>query len=98
MKKVLVLTVLAGALFTAACGDDNGGDPTTIDARPGVRFFNAMTGLTTSGGFTANGQFVSGSALPSGQSTQTCSRFDPLMTTFGFGPANAAGTALSGST
>ena len=97
MKKVLLLQVLAAALFTVACGDDPDSDPTTVDARPSVRFFNAMTGMTSSGGFTTNGQFVTGSALAFGQSTQPCSKLDAGLTTFGFGAADAGGTALSGS-
>ena len=96
MKKVLVLPVLAAGLFTAACGDDADSDPTTVDPRPAVRFFNAMTGMTSSGGFTTNGQFVTGSALAFGQSTQPCSRLEPGLTTFGFGAEDTGGTALSG--
>ena len=97
MKKVSVLAVLATALFAAACGDDSSGDPTTPgDTRPSVRFFNAMTGMTSSGGFTTNGQFVTGSALTFGQSTEPCSKLDAGLTTFAFGAANSGGTALSG--
>lgn len=96
MKRVLVLPMLAAALFTAACDDDSGGDPTTVDPRPSVRFFNAMTGMTGSGGFAMNEQFVTGSALTFGQSTQPCPKLDAGLTTFGFGAANTAGTALSG--
>ena len=97
MKKVLVRAALAAGLFTAACGNDSTTDPTPIDTRPSVRFFNAMTGMTASGGFTTNGQFVSGSALTFGQSTQPCTKLDAGLTTFGFGTANSGGTALSGS-
>lgn len=96
MKKVLVLPILAAALFTAACGEDTVADPTPVDTRPSVRFFNGMTGMTTSGGFTTNGQFVTGSALTFGQSTQPCARLDAGLTTFDFGVANTGGTALSG--
>jgi hypothetical protein len=39
-----------------------------------VRFVNMTTGLSGSVGFTANGQFVPGSALASGQVAQTCSK------------------------
>lgn len=95
MKKVLVLPALAAALLTAACGDDGGGDPTAVDTRPSVRFFNAMTGMTTSGGFTTNGQFVTGSALTFGQSTQPCAKLEAGLTSFGFGAANTTGTALN---
>jgi hypothetical protein len=62
-----------------------------------VRFFNATVGMSVSGGFTTNGQFESGSAVPSGQATQSCSAIEAGLTSFGFGTANAAGTALSGS-
>ena len=96
MKKVLIVPLVAVALVAAACANDDGGDPTTIDPRPSVHFFNAMTGMSGSGGFTANGQFVAGSALAFGQSTQPCSRLEPGVTTFDFGEANAAGTALTG--
>jgi hypothetical protein len=95
MKTVLIMPVLAAALIVAACGD--GDDPATVDTRASVRFFNATTGMTGSGGFTTNGQFATGSALASGQSTQTCSRVDAGSTSFGFGAANTGGTALSGS-
>jgi hypothetical protein len=74
MKKVLIMPVLAAALIATACGEDGG--PTTVDTRARVRFFNATTGMTGSGGFTTNGQFAAGSALAFGQSTQTCSRVD----------------------
>ena len=100
MKKVLVLPLLA-VLFTAACGDNPDSDPTTPptgDTRPSVRFFNGMTGMTGSGGFTTNGQFVTGSTLTFGQSTEPCSKLDAGLTTFGFGAANTGGTALSGNT
>ena len=90
MKKVLIMPVLA-VLFAGACGED--GDPTEIDTRPSVRFFNA-TGMTGSGGFTTNGQFATGSALPFGQSR--CSRVTAGSTSFGFGAANSGGTGLSG--
>src|SRR5687768_196224 len=96
MKKILLTSVLAAALSIAACGDGADGNPTIVDTRPGVRFFNAMTGMTTNGGFTTNDQFVVGSALTFGQSTEPCSRLDPGLTTFGFGSANTGGTALTG--
>ena len=92
MKKVLVMPVLAALLFAAACE----GDPTTVDTRPSVRFFNATTGMTGSGGFTTNGTFAAGSALAFGQSTQTCAKVDAGSTSFGFGAANTGGTGLSG--
>ena len=92
MRKVLIMPVLAAALFAAACGED--GDPTTVDTRPSVRFFNATTGLTGTGGFTTNGQFATGSALAFGQTT--CSKVSEGPTSFGFGAANSGGTALNG--
>jgi hypothetical protein len=90
MKKFLMMPVLAAALFAAACGGD--GDPTGVSATARVRFFNATTGMTGSGGFTANGQFASGSALAYGQSA--CSQVNGGSTLFGFG--SASGTGLSG--
>jgi hypothetical protein len=86
------MPVVVAVLFAAGCGGDG---PTTVDTRPSVRFINA-TGVS-SGGFTANGQFATGSTLASGQAMQTCSRIDPGATAFGFGAANAGGTGLSGS-
>lgn len=93
MKTVAIMPVLAAVLFTAACGGDGG--PTDVGPSASVRFFNAATGMTGSGGFTANGQFASGSALAFAQSA--CSRVDAGSTSFGFGAANAGGTGLSGS-
>ena len=97
MKKLIVLPVFAAALLATACGGDNGSDPTTPgDTRPSVRFFNGMTGMTSSGGFATNGQFVTGSALTFGQSTEPCAKLNAGLTTFDFGAANTGGTALSG--
>src|SRR5829696_712757 len=92
MKKVHFAPILVAALFAAACGDGS----TAVDTTPKVRFLNATIGLSGSGGFTKNGQFVTGSALAFGQSTQTCVPVDPGATSFGFGTANAGGTALTG--
>jgi hypothetical protein len=92
MKKVLVKPVLAAVLFAAACDKD----PTAAGPAGSVRFFNATTGMTDRGGFTANGQFANGSALAFGQFSQTCSRVAAGTTSFGFGAANSAGTGLSG--
>jgi hypothetical protein len=92
MKKAVFMPVLAAALLAAACGES-----TTVDPRARLRFFNATTGMAGSGGFTTNGQFVTGSALAFGQSTPTCSRLDAGSTSIGFGAANANGTELSGS-
>jgi hypothetical protein len=93
MKKVFMVPALAAALFAAACGGDS---PTEVDTRPRVRFFNATTGMTGSGGFTTNGQFAAGSALGFGQAAQTCARIDAGPTLFAFGAANSGGAGLSG--
>jgi hypothetical protein len=90
--KLPIVPVLAIALFAAACGKDDG--PTASGPTASVRFFNATTGMT--GGFTTNGQFAAGSALASGQSTQTCATVSAGSTSFGFGAANTGGTGLSG--
>jgi hypothetical protein len=93
MKKVRIIPVLAAVLFAAACGGGDG--PTAVDTRPIVRFVNATTGMSGSGGFTANGQFVTGSALASGQVAQSCSKLE-AGSTIAFGAANTGGTALNG--
>jgi len=93
MKKVLIMPVLAAVLVAAACGEDG---PTGEDTTASVRFFNATTGMTGSGGFTTDGQFAAGSALAYGQSTQSCATVDAGSASFGFGAADAGGTALSG--
>ena len=97
MKKVLVMPVLAAVLFAAACSGEDGGTGPEVPTG-GVRFFNAMRAMAVAGGFTMNGQFVSGSAVGSGQSTATCAKVDGGSTSFGFGAANPGGTALSGNT
>jgi hypothetical protein len=94
MNKVMVMPVLAAVLFAAACGE--GGGPVQVVPTASVRFVNATTGMPGSGGFTANGQFATGSALPFGQAAQTCSQVEEGSTSFGFGAANAGGTGLSG--
>ena len=96
MKKVLVMPVLAAVLFAAACKEDGGTRPEVPTG--GVRFFNAMRAMAGAGGFTMNGQFVSGSAVGSGQSTATCAKVEGGPTSFGFGAANTGGTALTGNT
>jgi hypothetical protein len=93
MKKIVILPVLAAVMFAGACGEDG---PTIVTPAANVRFLNATTGMTGSGGFTANGQFANGSALTSGQSNQTCSKVNVGATSFAFGAANAGGTGLSG--
>jgi hypothetical protein len=92
MKTGLFMPVIAVALFSAACGDN----PIDSPPKASVRFFNATTGMTGSGGFTANGQFASGSALTLGQAMQSCAEVTAGSTSFGFGTANSAGTGLSG--
>lgn len=94
MRKVLITPAVAAVLFAAACGEDGG--PTETSQTASVRFVNATTGMTGSGGFTANGQFAPGSALAFGQATQACAQVDPSTTSFGFGAANTGGTGLSG--
>lgn len=97
MKHGLVGRFLSAALLIAGCGAPD--QPTTAptgDTRPSVRFFNAMTGMAGSGGFTTNGQFVTGSALLFGQSSEPCAKLDAGLTSFGFGEAATGGTALSG--
>jgi hypothetical protein len=93
MNNVVSRSALAALLFATACGGDGS---TGVDTTARVRFFNATTGMTGSGGFTTNGQFVTGSALAFGQTTQTCATVDAGSTSFGFGAANAGGTDLSG--
>ena len=95
MKKLLIMPVLAAALFAAACDGDGGTD---VDTRPSVRFFNAVWNAPDGIGFTTNDQFATGSALGYGQSTQTCSTLEAGSTTFGIGLANASGTALNSTT
>jgi hypothetical protein len=96
MKKAHVIPVVAVMLLiAAACGGDDGPTPPE-DTRVNVRFVNMTSGMSGNGGFTVNGQFVPGSALPSGQVAQTCSKLDGGQTSIGFGVANTAGTGLSG--
>ena len=92
MRKAAIVSAVASLVFAAACGESG---TTEADTRPLVRFVNATA--VSSGGFTANGLFVAGSALASDQAAQTCSRIDAGSTSFGFGAANAGGTGLSGS-
>ena len=97
MKKGVITPVLMAMLLAAACGEN--GDPTTVapvDPRASLRFFNAMRAMTGAGGFTTNGQFISGSALGANQSTATCVKLDAGSASFGFGTANTGGTGLSG--
>ena len=89
------MPVLAAALFATACDEDGG---TEVDTSPSVRFFNAVWNAADNIGFTANGQFATGSAIGYAQSSQTCTRLTAGNTTFGIGLANTAGTGLSSST
>jgi hypothetical protein len=91
MKDALIMPLLAAVLFAAGCGG-----ATDVSTTANMRYFNATTGMTGSGAFTTNGQFVTGSALAFGQSTQTCAPVDPGATSFAFGTTNASGTALTG--
>ena len=92
MKKVLIMPVVAAALLAAACGGD---DPAAVDTSAQVRFFNVVWNAADGIGFTTNAQFVAGSAVAYGQSTQTCARVSAGTATFGIGLANPGGTALS---
>ena len=95
MNKVVIIPALSALLCAAACGGEDG-PTTTEDTKVSVRLVNMTTGLSGSGGFTANGQFIPGSALTSGQVAQTCSKLDGGKTSFGFGASNTTGTGLSG--
>jgi hypothetical protein len=92
MKNVL-MPVLAAVVFAGACAGD--GDPTAIDTTAKVRFFNAVWNTPDNIGFTANSQFVTGSALAYLQSSPTCSTLNPGNTSFAIGLANTSGTALN---
>lgn len=101
MNRRLILSLLASVLFTAACGDDPVEPTPPIPPAPAqakVRFFTAAWNAPDGIGFTANNQFVAGSALQYGQSTQTCSSLKAETTTFAVGVPNASGTALNGGT
>ena len=93
MKKVLIMPVLAAALFAVACEGDS--DPTTVETGAQVRFFNAVWNAPDGIGFTTNGQFAAGSALGYGQSSSACTRVTAGNTSFGIGLANPGGTGLS---
>lgn len=88
------------AAISATAGTVRGAVTLTVKspvaARASLRFVNLTTGMSGSGGFTANGQFITGSALASGQGTQACTQLDPGKSFFAFGAANATGSALSG--
>ena len=94
MKKVLIMPVLASALFAAACGDG----PTEVETTAKVRFFSAVWNSPDGIAFTTNNQFATGSALSYGQATQTCVSLDAGNTSFGIGIPNANGTALNSTT
>ena len=91
MKRALIVPVVV-AFLASGCDDSTAPGPHAL-----VRYFNATTGMSGSGGFTVNGVFATGSALGPGQSTQTCRAVSAGATTFGFGPVDAKGaTGLSG--
>lgn len=90
MKKALLMHVVIASLVVTGCDSD----PIDSGPKASVRFFNATTGMSGRGGFTANGEFVSGSALSFSQSA--CSKVDVGATAFAFGGANANGTSLNG--
>jgi hypothetical protein len=94
MHRVHIMPVLVAVLLAAACGEDGG--PTSADPTASVRFLNATTGMTGSGGFTTNGQFATGSALAFGQASQACAKVNAGSTSIGFGAASSGGTGLSG--
>jgi hypothetical protein len=80
-------------LVAGACSKDS--DPIVpVVPSAKVRFVHVAPGVAGNFGFTANGQFAAGSALAFAQST--CSTVTPGSTSFGFGVANAGGTALNG--
>ena len=87
MKKALLIPVVMAVLIPTGCSESSG--PDSI-AR--VRFFNAATAMTGSGGFTTNGQFSS--ALAFGQSA--CAAIEAGSASFAFGAATSGGTGLSG--
>jgi hypothetical protein len=95
-----VTTVSPGtAVIAATAGAVRGTVTLTVKPVPqtgSVRFFNAMRAMAGAGGFTANGQFVGGSALGSGQSTASCVKLDAGSASFGFGASNTGGTGLDG--
>lgn len=90
LASVSTLPFLAAALFLAACSGS-----TEPDTTPRVRFFNGVWNAQDKIGFATNTQFAPGTALAYLQSTQTCSRFNPGLTSFGIGLANASGSALN---
>ncbi len=97
MTKVRVMHALAAALLITGCGQDGGPtDAGKSGTMAKMRFVNAATGMAGSGGFTTNGQFAAGSALPFGQSTQACPTVAAGPTSFGFGAANTSGTGVTG--
>lgn len=88
------MPIILAVILGTACTDGGSTGPGTTAS---LRFFNATTGMTGNGGFTMNGKFATGSAVAFGQLTQTCSTVEAGSPSFGFGAANIAGTALSGS-
>jgi hypothetical protein len=88
------------ASISATAGTVRGAVTITVKApipqTASVRFVNWTSGMSGNGGFTVNGQFVSGSALPSGQASQVCTQLTPGATSLAFGAADGSGTVLSG--
>lgn len=93
MKKGLILPVLALALFTGACEEDE--DTTGPDTQASVRFVNAIGGVTGNLALTADGAMI-GSALGFGAMGTQCARVSSGSATLAFGAANSGGTGISG--
>src|SRR5688500_7582342 len=94
MKKFLMLPVMAAALLAGGCEEDN--DPTQVSTSANVRFVNAVTGLTGSTVFTANGA-MAGTPLTFGQQTSQCTTINSgSAIPIAFGTANTAGTGING--
>ena len=94
MKKILMLPVLAAALFAGACEEDN--DPTQVTTSANVRFVNAVTGVTGNTVFTANGA-MAGTPLAFGQQSSQCTTINSgSQIPIAFGTANSAGTGING--
>jgi hypothetical protein len=93
MKKGMFLPVLALAVLTAACDDND--DMTGVDTTANVRFVNAISGVNSNLALTANGTIV-GSPLAFGAMGTTCSTVNSGNATLAFGAANTGGTGISG--
>src|SRR5437868_4511405 len=93
MKRVYIIPPIVAGLLAVACGGDLTGTSTSAK----VRVFNAVWPTLDKVGFTANAEFIAGSALAYLQSSPTCAALSAGNATFGFGLANASGTALNSS-